>query len=561
MLESSSSEGVSIYTHSTTFISSTYNYHNRASSMAERSNSFSAVNDGELSSSFQRSNSFASENSQTAQDFISSQLQLELDAREALPYQFDTCTKPLGPLRQLLFACLTCNPPPDSPTDPYTPAGVCYSCSISCHGEHTLVELFNKRNFVCDCGTTRIPDSAPCTLRINETTGIKGGVSGEEAVKDNRYNQNFRNRFCGCGEVYDAHQEKGTMFQCLGLGTVEEGGCGEDWWHPECIVGLERRWYEKSNGQDASEKKPPVDGAQSKEGATQNDVAPNGAAGEAQEQDDQAPTDDPPTPPGFPDEDEFEHFICYKCVEANPWIKRYAGATGFLPAVFHKPVSNTEDPCATSESNGTSRKRKAEDDEDDSGNPSLKKQRGSEDDNVPADTQSSVPQAKSTCKYATLPAASSGQLSLFVKEDFREHFCRCPDCFPRLRPFPQLLEEEDTYEPPISEDGDAGTGGQSVGTGSLLERGEAALSNVDRVRAIEGVMVYNHLKDKVKSFLQPFAESGQAVGAEDIKAYFEKLRGDAEGMKEAAAGASGNGENGDDGSGDNRKEQSGEYLL
>lgn len=38
-------------------------------------------------------------------------------------------------------------------------------------------------------------------------------------------------------------------------------------------------------------------------------------------------------------------------------------------------------------------------------------------------------------------------------------------------------------------------------------------------------MVYNHLKDKVKSFLQPFAESGQAVGAEDIKAYFEKLEG------------------------------------
>jgi len=74
----------------------------------------------------------------------------------------------------------------------------------------------------------------------------------------------------------------------------------------------------------------------------------------------------------------------------------------------------------------------------------------------------------------------------------------------------------------------------------------------------EGVMVYNHLKDKVKSFLQPFAESGQAVGAEDIKAYFEKLRGDAEAIR--AAGGAAAGDRGGDGSGDNRREQSGRFY-
>lgn len=71
-------------------------------------------------------------------------------------------------------------------------------------------------------------------------------------------------------------------------------------------------------------------------------------------------------------------------------------------------------------------------------------------------------------------------------------------------------------------------------------------------------MVYNHLKDKVKSFLQPFAESGQAVGADDIKAYFEKLRGDEQAIQ-AAAVASGSG--GGDGGGDNRKEQSGKRIV
>ena len=89
-------------------------------------------------------------------------------------------------------------------------------------------------------------------------------------------------------------------------------------------------------------------------------------------------------------------------------------------------------------------------------------------------------------------------------------------------------------------------------------------------------MVYNHLKDKVKSFLQPFAESGTPVGAEDIKAYFERLRGDDQAIKAAGGGAAivadrstdggdgGGGSSGGDGSGsgpvaegNGRREQSG----
>lgn len=81
-----------------------------------------------------------------------------------------------------------------------------------------------------------------------------------------------------------------------------------------------------------------------------------------------------------------------------------------------------------------------------------------------------------------LPEAPTGIFSLFCKEDFRERFCRCPECYPHLKAHQQLLEEEESYEPPVSESGEEG--GHSIGTGSLLDRGEAALSNVDRVRAI-----------------------------------------------------------------------------
>lgn len=71
-------------------------------------------------------------------------------------------------------------------------------------------------------------------------------------------------------------------------------------------------------------------------------------------------------------------------------------------------------------------------------------------------------------------------------------------------------------------------------------------------------MVYNHLKDKVKNFLQPFAESGQPVGAEDIKAYFEKLRGDDQAIKAAGGKTVANGGN-DAPEGSQRREQNGEF--
>jgi E3 ubiquitin-protein ligase UBR7 len=355
------------------------------------------------------------------------------------------------------------------------------------------------------------------------------------------------------------------MFQCIGLGTVEDGGCGEDWWHPECLIGLPRDWNKK----DAPAEPVSVEAHHTAEnGVTNGDTTiPDAPVEDVQVE------DDPPLPPGFPEEESFDHFVCYKCVEAFPWIKRYAGTEGFLPAVYRKFELNTPtEPAAEAGASITatdemkpetvesaappteSRKRKASEEPSES-NPidssSIKRQRSSS--NPPKDETEPASTAISICLYERLPRPSPESISLFVKEDFRLYLCRCPNHFPLLAPHPALLEEEDTYEPPVSEP--SLHDGGSLGSRSLLDRGEAALSNVDRVRAIEGVMVYNHLREKVKGFLKPFAESGQAVGAEDIKAYFESLRGDAEGIQAMAAMRKDDA--GEGGSGDKRKEQGG----
>lgn len=492
---------------------------------------------------------------QTAAEFIDDQLRLEADAREALPYAFDMCTRPLGALRQSLFSCLTCNPPPLSPSEPYNPAGICYACSISCHGEHTLAELFSKRNFACDCGTTRFSSTSPCGLRINPETGSKGGSHSEAPVASNRYNHNFQNRFCSCDQTYDPHQEKATMYQCLGLGTIEEGGCGEDWWHPSCLLGLPSDWHN-----DTDEHGDPV-----RNGCVEDD--------------------DPASPPGFPDEDSFDGFICWKCVKSHPWIKRYAGTTGFLPPVFRaapddmsETASNkstdaaNDDPpekSGTAVSADTSKKRKVDEGEDsavDGGRAKKSKSDVANGHGHPSATTSNTAATNGVvkCGYNQLPPPPDRNFSLFFTENFREKLCRCAVCFPKVGPHPQLVEEEETYEPRLSSESgnedehEADVGRSSAGTNSLLDMGERALSNVDRVRAIEGVMVYNDLKEKVKAFLTPFAETGQPVGAEDVKEYFAKLRGDAEDLKVAnAAAVSARGSASRKGR-DHRREQDGE---
>lgn len=324
------------------------------------------------------------------------------------------------------------------------------------------MELFAHRNFTCDCGTTRLPRETPCTLRIDPVRGTKRPVHSEEASHGNTYNKNFRNIFCGCGEVYDAHKQKGTMYQCIGIATEEDGGCGEDWWHPECLLGWRKDWYLQGD-------KPMSVNVDST---------------------DEDSKDEHPTPPGFPEE--LEAMMCYKCVGVSPWIKKYASSEGFMnipynpePADIKAEHSTSESEMKTSIVEGTSsvkvenstlesaRKHKVDDEEPNSRSVVSKRTK-----------LDAVGEPASKPIHATLPPGPTGALSLIaLDEDFRSRFCRCPTCYPVISKYPQLLEEEDTYEPPVSEDGDA-EGPGSIGTGSLLDRGEAALSNVDRVRAI-----------------------------------------------------------------------------
>jgi len=274
--------------------------------------------------------------------------------------------------------------------------------------------------------------------------------------------------------------------------------------------------------------------------------------------------EDDDSPEGFPTE-EFEHFICWLCVEKNPWLGRYAGTPGFLGAVYKQgfPLqanSDIQSSDGKKTANGTgvetsnTKKRNVDDGDGEAIRKDFKRAKTPEASKVLTGFNSNAepistptePEAK-PCSYETLPPPqpTTKPFSIFLKEDFRGYLCRCASCLPRLSQHPILLEEEETYEPPLDDDDN-----QSVRSGgSLLDLGEKALVSVDRVTAINGVLAYNKLKAEVKNFLKPFADNKQPVSTEAVRNYFAELRGEAP--------IHGGNDNGSDGGGDNRREQSG----
>lgn len=413
----------------------------------------------------------------TLTDVLALQDELVEEAALALPHQFSDCSYPLGQIRQAIYLCLTCS----------EPRGICSSCSIACHTEHEQVELFPKRNFRCDCPTSAL--AHPCTLHKQL----------EDVNSSNIYGQNFKGLFCRCGRSYDPNTERETMIQCLAC---------EDWFHESCCNLRER---------PSSREPTPVGG-------------PEQAAGAADELDDsRSNASSSCLPPPLINGSEYESFVCAGCVATIPILQRYAGTHGAIMVIREadnqewKRIENSpgEGTIIVDDggkpdiaSAGMKRTRTLSNDD----TPAAKKPRASSPSLVTTSAECIAPPPNPLAQAFFYPQESDRSVlssgDIFLTEGFRDRWCRCAKCLSSLEPFPFLLREEETYEPP--EDPDSGL--------SLEELGMRALERLPRDRAIEGIHAYNEMKDDLKQFLRPFAQDGKIVNESDIRAFFDKLR-------------------------------------
>ncbi|CAH1646398.1 unnamed protein product [Spodoptera littoralis] len=149
----------------------------------------------------------------TMMDVLQEQQDFEEDANAVLGASDDkNCTYSKGYIkRQALYACLTCCT--EAKTDPTKRAGVCLACSLNCHENHELIELYTKRNFKCDCGNPKF-NSHPCHFTPDKT----------DFNEENIYNQNFSGLYCTCQRPYPDPEAttEDDMIQCI---------ICEDWLH------------------------------------------------------------------------------------------------------------------------------------------------------------------------------------------------------------------------------------------------------------------------------------------------------------------------------------------
>ncbi|CAO3595473.1 unnamed protein product [Absidia cylindrospora] len=435
----------------------------------------------------------------TAVDIINEQAQLERDARETLPGKFETCTFNQGYIRQPLYACKTCLPPPTEDTKrdaletKFQPAGMCYSCSIACHADHILYELFPKRHFRCDCGVKDKFGDHRCELGAAEKQNVSN--------KDNCYNHNFVGRYCRCNEEYDPSTEVETMYQCV---------LCEDWFHERCIGKIPDEFSDFEHYVcRACVKKHPYIVNQDKR---------------------------------------FNIGVCKPDEPIHQWAGH--GITTNLSSssqinsaeeVSNSNSNNTPDSLETTADQTTSTEDSAitnnchtehtinnHPDKSINGEVNDKRKRDELADQqetlgVESKSKKSKLEAGGMCKNLHGVAKPGELIELFLDEDWREGLCRCDKCYRQYKAdgIEFLFCEEKTFEP--EEDEDAGK--------SLMEIGMEQLGKMDRVEALDGLRLYHTMLDQIKPFLQTFKDSGKVVTARDIQSFFEQKRQEREEQK------------------------------
>ncbi|KAI5967488.1 hypothetical protein CANMA_003034 [Candida margitis] len=459
-----------------------------------------------------------SQDSLTAVDYINQQEQLEREARTLMPFDPNECTYELGELRQQVYACLTCSKMNDN-----QPIGVCYSCSIQCHSKHELVELFTKRSFLCDCGTTRMaktPNGA-CNLRRAGLTNpsLSSGPSSRQHShvdlpaedipgSSNVYNQNFHGTFCDCKQPYDPLEETGNMLQCY-FGFE----CGEDWFHDRCIMGLSSKMIEKGSKVESSrggkdghtttqeqndtKNTGPLNNAQKKhtehDAKNEADEVTEISSGDDDSDEEEDADDMIKRLQYFPRLNSFEEYICWRCVAKFRDI--FMQLDQKFPGVIVEKLPRFKDIENVTEWN------------------TLKREEISQD-------------KKRVKKESDTKHLEDPHYSVFLGKHFKKKLTENiskldheSSLYQFLQNNPYLYDNDPVYKPPEDASEDAWSTAGSNADSSAVD----AIHSLPRDQAIEGIQAYNAIKSKLRDFFKPFAEQGRVVTEDEVKNFFEDM--------------------------------------
>lgn len=216
---------------------------------------------------------------------------------------------------------------------------------------------------------------------------------------------------------------------------------------------------------------------------------------------------------GPPKDSSYAEMICLGCTELHPLLSAYRGlsVTAVEPATPDTSLqlldvsSRSVDSPLTTEVPGSA----ATTTEDD---------RSAASSEVAAATAAGVQGQEGQCFLKIFQ--SSNQLTpgtLFLPDGWRSELCRCPECLQTYQAsgLAFLTDSTDTVHHYESQ------GKTSKGQ---FEQGMEALSQMDRIKQVEAISMYNSMKENLMAYLAKFAQNGKVVREADIKEFFEGMK-------------------------------------
>ncbi|XP_034250247.1 putative E3 ubiquitin-protein ligase UBR7 [Thrips palmi] len=126
------------------------------------------------------------------------------------------------------------------------------------------------------------------------------------------------------------------------------------------------------------------------------------------------------------------------------------------------------------------------------------------------------------CTLSTFKPVEQHKGATFWPEGWRKQLCTCQKCLEKYEAeaVPYLTDLQDTvqfYE-------EQGKAKSANGQGnSQYDHAMRALSQLDRTAQIEALHGYNDMKERLKEYLQKFAENKKVVREEDIREFFSQM--------------------------------------
>lgn len=213
---------------------------------------------------------------------------------------------------------------------------------------------------------------------------------------------------------------------------------------------------------------------------------------------------------GPPDDSLYAEMICFECAVSLPYLHHYKGlVVTKVKREEEKIDDGTAEMPVHVENEGNDRVEKTDNVDNNKSTDDV----GSEDSN----------KEKKTCHTIVCPLTKPSSdisitSSMFLPLGWRSSLCKCPSCTQLYKDTNTsfLTEESDTVHHYESQARD------KKGT---LEQGMEALSQMDRVKQVEAIHSYNNMKQNLMEYLAKFADSKKVVREDDIRTFFEGMKG------------------------------------